>query len=184
MKRFITIFVMLLLSAAYILGSNIIRNVQAEKQHSVDRNNQKQEAYQVTAPKTVDVYLKRVYLDGRESLKIKPVKILSMEDFWSRFSDWQLVDQNMSKVVFKKKVNDISPVLKTSGYFGLSEDHILTIYKGKPEEKKAIHSFFYIDVKELESELQRDLQQGIPVQTKGHYKKVIKKLKQFAVTEQ
>ncbi|HEX7064312.1 MAG TPA: BofC C-terminal domain-containing protein [Bacillales bacterium] len=185
MKRLSTIFVMLLLSAAYIFGFHVIESPQAQKQAGKEKiQKQEQHAYQVTGPKTVNVYLKRVFLDGRTSLDKEKVTIWSTEDFWARFSDWQLVDQNMDKVVFKKQINDISPVLKASGYFGLSKDDILTIYKGKPKEKEAIHSFFHIDVKELESELQRELRKGIPVKTKGHYKKVIKRLKEYAVKEQ
>ncbi|HEU5139710.1 MAG TPA: BofC C-terminal domain-containing protein [Bacillales bacterium] len=185
MKRLTTIFVMLLFSAAYILGFHVIESPKAQKQAGKGKiQEQQQDAYQVTGPKTVNVYLKRVFLDGRTSVDKKEVTIWSMEDFWSRFSNWQLVDQNTSRVVFKKKVNDISPVLKASGYFGLSKDDILTIYKGKPEKKEAIHSFFHIDVEELESELQSELRKGIPVRTKGHYKKVIKRLKEYSAKEQ
>lgn len=141
-----------------------------------------QEAYTVYQPKTVDVYLKREFLDGETSVNVVSETIYSMEDFWALYADWELVDQNTSKVIFKKKVNDISPLLKASGYFGLSKDNILTIYNGKPEEQEAIQSFYQIDVKELESHLQEELQQGIPINSKSHYQKVIKQLKEYAVS--
>lgn len=176
MKRLITIIVMLLVSAGYVLVVNAFEDPDS----AIQPDHEDQNVDQRTGPKTVDVYLKRIYLDGETDVNIKPVTILSKEDLWSRFSDWQLVDQNKKKVVFQKEVNDISPLLKADGYFGLSKDNILTIYEGKPNHKKAIHSFYQIDVKALESHLQHRLQNGIPIQTKGHYQKVIKQLKKYA----
>lgn len=183
MKQLLTISIMLLISSGYILGLNIVENAGAEEKKR--SNDGEQGVHERTGPITVDVHLKRVYLDGRTIVNVKPVTIWSMEDFRARFSDWERVDQDRNKVVFKKDINDISPLLKTSGYFGLSEDHTLKIYKGKPEnkreDKRAIHTFFQIDVKELESELKHDLENGIPVKTKARYQKVIRTLKPYTM---
>lgn len=129
----------------------------------------------------VDVYLERVYLDGQVQVDMKPVNSQSTKEVRSHFADWTLVGRGKHKLVLKKKMNDISPILKTDGYFGLSKDNILTIYNGKPEKNKAIHSFYQIDVKELESRLQHKLHKGIPIESKGHYEKVMNHLKKYAV---
>src|SRR5699024_1487400 len=100
---------------------------------------------------------------------------------WSKYRDWQLVDQNMKKMVFEKDVHDISPKVKKKGYFGISDDGVLTIFKGKTDDKEAIQSFFQIEMKKLESELYRQLQDGIPVQSKDRYQKVLKQLKPYAM---
>ena len=59
-----------------------------------------------------------------------------------QYKEWQLVDRDDVQIVLQKKVDDISPLLKTSGYFGVSEEGILQIFKGVPKSDNAIHSFF------------------------------------------
>ncbi|HET7616737.1 MAG TPA: BofC C-terminal domain-containing protein [Bacillales bacterium] len=182
MKRLITIVVMLLVSAGYIGVVHFYKQAQAETNSYIQTIQNETEP--VSGPKTVEVYLKKIYLDGETAVNVKPVTIWSMEDFWSRFSDWKLVDQNQDEITFKKRIDDISPLLKADGYFGLSPENLLKIYKGKPSGNEAVHSFFHIDVKELESDLRQELREGIPVKTKNHYKKVINRLKKYAVKEQ
>ena len=46
-----------------------------------------------------------------------------------QYKEWQLVDRDDVQIVLQKKVDDISPLLKTSGYFGVSEEGILQIFK-------------------------------------------------------
>ncbi|HET7628335.1 MAG TPA: BofC C-terminal domain-containing protein [Bacillales bacterium] len=136
--------------------------------------------HQTDAPKTVNVYLKRIYVDGRKTLNVKPVTIWSMEDFWARFADWELVDQSAHVIRFQKHVNDISPMLKADGYFGLSPENLLQIYKGTPSGNEAIHSFFHIDVDELESGLRQQLKRGIPIKSKDRYEQVLQCLEKYA----
>lgn len=83
--------------------------------------------------------------------------------------------------VLNKQMKDNPPMLKTNGYFGLSKKHILTIYNGNLEDQKAIHSFFQIDVKELESRLEHKLMEGIPLQANSYYEKGIQDMKKFAL---
>lgn len=177
MKQLITIFVMLLVSSGYVFGFQAYESARAQKKTSVINVHEGDKAL----PKTVQVCLKRVYLGGQTMVDVKPVTIWSMEDFRSRYSGWQLVEKDTDRIVFQKKIHDLSPLLKASGYFGISPDGILTIYKGKPHEDKAIHSFFQIDMKKLESGMQQELQRGIPIHSTDHYERVLKTLKQYAV---
>lgn len=181
MKRHLGFVVLLMIVAGLALGSQGLKNTDADETHSVPRaNNKALEPQKVSGPKTVDVYLKRTYLAGESNVKIKPATIWSMEDFRSTYADWQAVDQDEDKVIYKKKIDDISPELKKNGYFGLSDDDRLKLYKRDSHGKKAVHSFFQINVKKLESGLYEKLQQGIPIQSKDHYKKVLSRLKPYS----
>lgn len=132
---------------------------------------------------TVEVVLQTHYLDGEVSEEIVLEEIWSMEDFWSFYGDWQLVDQNEKRVIFKKELNDISPLLKVNGYFGLSEDGTLNIYNGKPEQNEVIQSFFQVNTSRLKSHLHEKLKEGIPISTKDNYFDVLKMCEQYAIQE-
>lgn len=139
--------------------------------------------YQVMDPKTVKVILARIYLDGEVSEEIVEETIISMEDFWAEYAEWDLIDQDEAQVVFQQRVDDISPLLKINGYFGISEEGTLNIYEGKPSEDKVIQSFFQINMKKLKSHQQRELEDGIPVQSRDRYEEVLKIFKKYAKHE-
>lgn len=140
-----------------------------------------EEVYEVSGPVTIEVILQRHYLDGEISEEVINEEILSMEDFWANYKEWKLVAQDDGKMIFKQKVDDISPLLKANGYFGLSDDGTLTIYKGKPSPDNAIQSFFQIDVGKLESRQHEELKNGIPIRTKDQYKQVIEGFKIYSL---
>ncbi|WP_102345430.1 intercompartmental signaling factor BofC [Bacillus sp. Marseille-P3661] len=176
----------------FIIGSLLVGGISvalvifptaAEKNEGeLDQNNTvlQNEAMEVTGPLTVNIILKRYYLDGAVSEETVQETIWSMEDFWAQYEDWQLVDQSEGEMVFKRNVNDISPLLKADGYFGISQEGILTIYKGKPGSEEVIQSFFQIDVSKLESRQQEELKQGIPVVSKDRYQEVIESFKSLS----
>ncbi|WP_251032084.1 BofC C-terminal domain-containing protein [Mesobacillus foraminis] len=124
-------------------------------------------------PLELTVILERFYLDGEMSEEELTETIWSMEDFWSEYAGWELVRMDENIVVFKQLVDDISPLLKANGYFGLSEDGVLTIFYGRPDRSNIIQSFFQIDVGKLESRKRQQLQNGIPIKTKAEYEKVL-----------
>ncbi|ADU29752.1 Domain of unknown function DUF1901 [Evansella cellulosilytica DSM 2522] len=132
---------------------------------------------------TIEVILQRHYLDGEISEEVVHETIWSMEDFWAFYDDWQLVDQNQSQIIFKKDLNDISPLLKMHGYFGLSDDGTLNIYNGEPIENNVIQSFFQVNTSRLKSHLHQELLNGIPVTTKDQYLQVLKMCEEYAVNE-
>jgi forespore regulator of the sigma-K checkpoint len=153
-----------------------------EKKVSQVANEKKQDAYEVTGPITVTVILERIYLDGEVSEEIKEETILSMEDFWAEYASWQLVDQDEEQIVFQKNIDDISPLLKANGYFGITDKGILTIFNGKPNSEKVIQSFFQIDIDKLESHQHEELKQGIPIHSKDKYEEVLEVFKPFSLS--
>lgn len=161
----------------YVIGFHTVEDKKIEKNygHAIEV----EEAYPVVSPLTVEVQLRKVFLDGEASIEVVNQTIYSMEDFWAQYSDWQLIDQNSERIVFEKQINDISPLLKASGYFGVSEDGVLSIFNGKPNGQEIIQSFFQIDVKKVESYLQKQLKDGIPVKSKENYQKVLDVFKPY-----
>lgn len=129
------------------------------------------------------ILLERMYVDGEVSEEIRKETVTSMKDIWEKYKGWQLVDLDDNQIVFQKKVNDISPLLKANGYFGLTKDGTLSIFEGKPNESsRVIQSFFQIDIKKLESRQQKRLQKGIRVVSKSRYQDIIETYRPFALT--
>ncbi len=137
------------------------------------------EAVSVMSPKQVDVILERVYLDGETSQEVVHETIWSTEDFWAFYEEWVLVDQNESEMIFRKNIDDISPLLKMNGYFGITEEGILSIYEGVPTKDRVIQSFFQLDTSKLKSQQHLDLMNGIPVQDLKNYEEVLQVLGQY-----
>lgn len=135
------------------------------------------------APLEINVILKRKYVDGEVSEEKVNETIWSLEDFWSKYEDWQLVDIDIERIVFEQEIDDISPLLKVNGFFGLTEDGVLSIFNGTPEQSEIIQSFFQIDIEKLEGKKKDELKQGIPVQSKEVYSQVLETLKNYSIDE-
>ncbi len=135
-------------------------------------------------PVTVDVLLKCLYMDGEISEETVTETIYSMENFWAKYEDWQFVGMENDQMIFQKKAEDISPLLKANGYFGVTEDGILTIFNGKPYKSHIIQSFFQIDVGKLESTKREELIKGIPIKTKDRYVEVLETFKTYSKEKQ
>ena len=135
-------------------------------------------------PLSMTVILERVYLDGELSQEVVQETCWSMENFWAKYDQWQLTDINESTFVFRKQVDDISTLLKANGFFGVTEDGILTIFNGRPGQSRIIQSFFQIDIKKLESKIQEELIQGIPIKSKDHYVEVLETFKPYSLKKE
>lgn len=133
---------------------------------------------------SMDVILETHYIDGKMETEYVKETITSMEDFWSEYKDWQVVEQKEGLIRFKQEKDDISPYLKTYGYFGL-QDGVLTIFEGIPMENEnaVIESFYQIDTGELETHLYKRLNQGIKINTKENYRNVIETFRNYEKAE-
>lgn len=135
-------------------------------------------------PLHMTVILERIYLDGEISQEVVQETYWSKENFWAKYDQWQLTDIDESTVVFRKQVDDISPLLKANGFFGITENGVLTIFNGRPGQSRIIQSFFQIDIKKLESKKQEELIQGIPIKTKNRYVEVLETFKGYSLKEE
>lgn len=141
-----------------------------------------QTAFAAPASVKMTVILERQYLDGEVSEETKKETVVSMKDIWKKYKGWQLVNMDDETLVFRKTVNDISPLLKSNGYFGITEDGTLSIFEGKPAHStRIIQSFFQIDVKKLESRQHKQLKQGIRIVSKSQYEDIIETYRHFAL---
>lgn len=138
---------------------------------------------QKTEPLHITVLLERMYLDGEISQEVVHETCWSLENFWTKYDQWQLTDIDESKMVFRKKIDDISPLLKANGYFGITDEGVLTIFNGRPDRLRIIQSFFQLDIKKLESKKQEELLQGIPIKTKDRYVEVLETFKHYSKKE-
>ncbi|MEH6948062.1 BofC C-terminal domain-containing protein [Peribacillus asahii] len=127
------------------------------------------------------VILQREYLDGELSEEKVMEVIGSMAQFQKKYREWQIVEQTKEHLVLHKFENDISPLLKANGYFGMTEDGTLSIFNGKPEYEKVIHTFFQLDVGKLEAYQQEELQQGIPIISKEQFTNLIKEYRVYSM---
>lgn len=135
-------------------------------------------------PLHITVILERSYLDGEVSQEVVKETCWSMEDFWAKYEEWRLVSRDKTKMVFRKQVDDISPLLKANGFFGITKDGVLTIFNGRPDHSRIIQSFFQIDMKRLESKKQEELMQGIPILTKDRYVQVLETFKPYSIKKE
>jgi forespore regulator of the sigma-K checkpoint len=143
----------------------------------------KSDSQQFKQKMEIMVVLEKVYLDGEVSEEVVNESFISLQDFWAKYDQWQLIDATESTVIFRKNVDDISPLLKANGFFGVTSEGVLSIYNGKPGQSKIIQSFFQIDIKKLESKKQEELKTGIPVRTKNRYVEVLETFKPYSTAE-
>ncbi|MEI5905698.1 intercompartmental signaling factor BofC [Bacillus spongiae] len=142
-------------------------------------NTEKHDSTEVAPAHQITVILERLYLDGESSKEVVTKTIWSMEDFWSEYEKWNLVEMNEEVAIFQQQMNDISPLLKSNGYFGITEGGVLTIFNGKPDKSNVIQSFFQIDIPKLESKTQKELVKGIPIKSKEEYNEVLDVFKPY-----
>ncbi|MFE8696855.1 BofC C-terminal domain-containing protein [Cytobacillus sp. FJAT-53684] len=134
-------------------------------------------------PLQMHVILERIYVDGEISQESITETIWSMADFWAKYDGWQLIDSKIDKVVFRMQMDDISPLLKSNGYFGVTEEGVLTIFNGRPHKTNIIQSFFQIDLGRLESKKCEELKKGIPIKSKETYVEVLETFKSYSKEE-
>ncbi|WNS74434.1 intercompartmental signaling factor BofC [Bacillus sp. DTU_2020_1000418_1_SI_GHA_SEK_038] len=134
-------------------------------------------------PLHITVVLERMYLDGEASQELLTETIWSMEEFWAKYDEWQLIDMEEEKMIFRKYIDDISPLLKANGYFGITDKGVLTIFNGRPHKSNIIQSFFQIDLGRLESKKCEELKKGIPIKTKEQFVEVLETFKFYSKVE-
>ncbi|GEN51944.1 BofC C-terminal domain-containing protein [Halobacillus faecis] len=132
-------------------------------------------------PLKLTVILKEHYIDGVTETTKKEETIWSMMDFWASYEGWTVEEQELDQVVFQRKVNDISPLTKQTGYFGLTEDGELAVFQGLPDQGKVIESFKPVPIKPLETKREKELKQGIKIKDHRHFEQVVR---QFSKEEE
>jgi forespore regulator of the sigma-K checkpoint len=176
-----TIIVRTIIMIALFLSANFYTLRQSENQDSKVNKLKSNSALEVSTKGEKTIILERVFVDGEVSEEIIYEPNLAIKDYLKKFKDWQLVEMDEEQLVFQKKVDDISPLLKSNGYFGISNEGILSIFNGKPDKAVIIQSFFQIDMKKLEGKKQEELLNGIPIKSKEDFTSVLETLKRYSI---
>ncbi|MGE6629094.1 BofC C-terminal domain-containing protein [Bacillus sp. NPDC077027] len=131
-------------------------------------------------PDIITVQLEKVYLDGDVSIERQQATLASKEAFWETYKGWTLVEQREGFALFRKQIDDISPLSKANGYIGLSDGGVISTFHGRPDGwSEPIHLFFQIDTSRLESHVEEQLQNGIPFRTKAEFEHVLEVMKPY-----
>lgn len=143
------------------------------------------EAIDVMSKSPVELVLETRYVCGTETEVKQFENIQALEAWLEEEGDaWQLVEKKENSFKVIKEVEDLSPLCKNEGYFGLTEDGILTLFQGPPEEKQVIESFFRIDTDLLNVSLPTEeiemLKKGIRVANVAEYFSILSTYGQYA----
>lgn len=144
----------------------------------------KVEAHELVQQETITtISLIRNFLDGECSIESLSNEIGSLNEIKKNYPNWELIEVKEGTIYFQKYIDDISPLLKANGYFGITTEGVLSIYNGEPKQRQLIQSFFQIDIEKLESKSIEELTKGIPIQTKEHYVQVIESFKAYLLND-
>ncbi|MGD7044095.1 BofC N-terminal domain-containing protein [Jeotgalibacillus proteolyticus] len=69
---------------------------------------------------TISVTLETIYEDGDKKVETRTEEVMAMEDFWAKYTAWQLVTMSKEEVVFRSQVEELSPLAIYSGYSTIS----------------------------------------------------------------
>ena len=128
------------------------------------------------------VILEHHYLDGETREEFISHRGRDLSEIIKKYRGWILVDLGIGHIRLKKYVDDISPLLKANGFFGVTDEGILSTFDGEPTDGNVIQSFFQIDLGKLESGTQQKLRKGIPVRSKDEFLEVLKAFQPYQVT--
>ncbi len=169
----------LLLNVVVVLIIGVISFQSFFQQEEVTEEEQQEEIMVMSQdPLKIELTLEKQYIDGNIETEYVEETIASMEDFWSEYQEWQVMEQEEGFIRFRKEVDDISPYLKANGYFGIKEGQ-LTIFEGVPVHEAAVQSFYQIDTEELESHLHEQLKEGIKINSKKDYLEVLETYRSY-----
>ncbi|MBO8163849.1 MAG: BofC C-terminal domain-containing protein [Brevibacillus sp.] len=133
--------------------------------------------------KPVEVVLNRTYLCGVKTEEKRQLSGTSIEQVLADHTGWEIVSVTPDQVVLHKAENDIAPSCKENGYFGLSEDGMLTLFNGLPSEKKVVQTFYQINTERMEASLSSEevelLKKGIRVRDLAEYNSILSTYGQF-----
>lgn len=130
-----------------------------------------------------ELVLARTYLCGVKDEERISLTHESFEKALSAYKGWEIIASEEGKLILLKRENDIAPSCKENGYFGLSQDGVLTLFNGVPGEKQVIQSFYQINRAKMEASLPAEeialLQNGIRVRDLSEYNSVLSTYSEF-----
>ncbi|WP_421616858.1 BofC C-terminal domain-containing protein [Brevibacillus sp. TJ4] len=138
--------------------------------------------------KSFTLVLTRSYLCGVRDEEHKPVPVHLLADTMAAYKGWEIVSGDLSKLILLKREHDLSPECKENGHFGLSEDGILTLFHGLPQEQEVIQTFYRINTEKMEASLSKEevenLKRGIRIHDLAEYHSVLSTYGEYQLSEE
>jgi len=135
-----------------------------------------------SAQPALEVILQRHYVCG-EMLEERRVSHLSPDVVRRQYVDWEVAEQTANRLVLSKKMDDLAPQCKANGFFGITDEGLMTLFYGPPEEGHVIRTFYQLDVERLETSLPQhvaqQLRDGIRVSTVQEFHSVLSTYAEF-----
>ncbi|RWZ59958.1 bypass-of-forespore protein C [Halobacillus fulvus] len=125
------------------------------------------------SPLELKVVLKEYYIDGVVEITNQKETIWSMMDFWAAYDGWTVEEQTKDQIVFQRQHDDLSPLTKKAGYFGLTPNGEIAVFQGLPVHGKIIESFKPVPLKPMESRRKSILEDGIKIKDREHFQQVL-----------
>ncbi|MGO0060255.1 BofC C-terminal domain-containing protein [Brevibacillus fluminis] len=127
--------------------------------------------------KVTELVLAHSYLCGSRDEERKPVLNDSIDKMLGDYAGWEIIGYQNGKLMLLKRENDISPLCKENGYFGINEEDILTLFNGMPKEKQVIQTYYPINTSRMEASLPKEeveaLKKGIRIRDLAEYNSVL-----------
>ncbi len=184
MKRRLIIIGSTLLIAIIVLVSIsfLIANEFTKKDDFVPIN-----ATEVMNTKNLQVLFINHFLCGKDQYTYIETPFKTLSELTTKYSDWYLTSNQDNLVIMEKDTEDLAPDCKENAYFGITKDGLLTLFAGPPTEENIIQTFFYLDLKDIESSNRESpiaqLQNGIRIHDKEEYLSVISSYIEFSTTQ-
>ncbi|MBO8172583.1 MAG: BofC C-terminal domain-containing protein [Bacillaceae bacterium] len=155
-----------------------VPEVDMDVEQLVRQAEEREDAFRQVDASQTEITLKKVYVCGVESEQtVYGPPGADDETILQEYPDWQLVSREGNRVLLQQQINDISPLCKENGYFGLTPDQILALFDGPPGEENVIQTFYQIDTEKLESRLPREeiekLYEGIRIRDLAEYYSIL-----------
>lgn len=175
------LFLILLLSLTWGYNNFSTHPDQGNREENIE------EAIDVMSSQPVELILETKYLCGTET-EVKEFEHMQALEGWMQTQeeyDWEFVEkQDGSFRIIREVYDDLSPLCKKEGYFGISGDGKLTIFQGPPAENQVIESFFRLDTDLLDVRLPKTeinlLRRGIRVENVSEYLSILSTYGEFA----
>ncbi|RAP28921.1 hypothetical protein C2W64_04507 [Brevibacillus laterosporus] len=129
------------------------------------------------------VVLTRTYVCGVTGEEKKEVRENTLDQILKPYAGWELVSVQPDHIVLHKEENDLAPICKENGYFGLSPDGFLTFFDGLPDYQKVIQTFYQINTDSMKASLSKEeighLYKGIRVRDLAEYNSILSTFSEF-----
>ncbi|HEX7055623.1 MAG TPA: BofC C-terminal domain-containing protein [Bacilli bacterium] len=132
-----------------------------------------------------EVILHRQYACGEETTHLGSKTLREVQSLLTQHPGLRLEKTTFDRIELTEKINDLSAKCKENAYFGLDENGNLTLFDGLPSEKRAVRTFFQLDIAQLKSSLPvetvKQLYDGIRIRDYAEYTSVLSTFSDFAV---